>query len=99
MSTIAGRTLQVRVNPTCGVVAIDVDGPDRIASLTLRDVISIEGYVREEDHASALVRCADGATVTIRLGPDVSISFESGPGGVVRRSSRSKSLAWSRRPP
>jgi hypothetical protein len=77
-STVAGRTLHMRINPTRGDVSIDVDVPERIASLTLTDVIAIEGDVREHGHASAVVRCADGATVTIRLRPDVSISSENG---------------------
>ena len=78
-STIAGRTLQMRINPARGEVAIDVDVPDRIASLTLTDVVAIEPDIRDHGRASALVRCADGATVTIRLRPDVSISFENRP--------------------
>ena len=78
-STIAGRTLQMRINPARGDVTIDVNVPDRIASLTLTDVVAIEPDIRDRRRASALVRCADGATVTIRLRPDVSILFASRP--------------------
>ena len=81
-STIAGRTLQMRINPALGEVAIEVDVTDRIASLTLSGVVAIEPDVREHGGASALVRCADGATVTVRLRPDVSISFDNRPAAV-----------------
>lgn len=83
-STIAGRTLQMRLNPTLGEVAIDLDVPDRVASLTLTDVVAVEGELRGQGHALVFVRCADGATVTIQLRPDVSITFAKDCRSVVR---------------